>query len=856
MTSPHSGSGAPWRLAARIARRDTQRRKGRTLLVVLLVATPVFGMAVASVAYRTAKAPGRSYAQKYGNSDIAFDGAAPSLPAGSRALRFRSATLPISTRDVDPTRLGPVQFGPFDFKAPELFGRDATLMDLNADDPLARGIVDVQHGRAPHPGEVLLSDNLARALHVRIGDTLTLHGPPLRARVAGIGRLGTDYSQPLLLAPGYPWRALERFNVDHGTTTTLVDLPPGSSARPFAASAGAHAPTSRDMRPASQGALIWGWVAGALLLAAVSTIIVAAFATSAGRQLVTIGQLGAAGANERVIRRTLTLQGSWTGLAGSIVGVGAALGVLTWGRSWIESSILHRAFGHYVISIGDLAIVIGTGVAAATIAASLPARTAARLPTLSALAGRRPMRAVPRWVVPVGAAAFFGGLALIVALALAAQAGPTGIAAGLIAAGEIVGGLLLLGAAACLSPWLVARLGWLAARARGSIRLALRGTARVRGRSAAVMTAIAVAGAIAVAVSTTIASAESGTKAAEPPPDMVSISGFPSAVAGNGAPSGSVPAQVLHRAEQLVPGLHMRAVPLSKEFATLLGSGGGFGQGPIALATPEVTRWLGLSASAKRELERVGALQTDSSEATSAPSATIRTPRGVVEFGLSALKSGQAASIETAPIVMTPEKARALGIEFENGDLYLGRSPRSLSERQRSGLYTLESQELGGLQDPYTSPGPAVGVLNAPVDVATALYADSGDPLGVYGFISLAVFGFALIVIAMGLSLSNLEAREEREVLTALGARRRTISAFAGFKAGTLALGGAVLAVPVGFVPVALLFVTLSDRGVTFPTATVLALAVGVPLVAAAIALVGSSVGQRLRPATPNLNRD
>ena len=47
-----------WRLASRLARREVRRRPGRTLLVVFLIAVPVFGMTVGSVLVRTAAAGG------------------------------------------------------------------------------------------------------------------------------------------------------------------------------------------------------------------------------------------------------------------------------------------------------------------------------------------------------------------------------------------------------------------------------------------------------------------------------------------------------------------------------------------------------------------------------------------------------------------------------------------------------------------------------------------------------------------------------------------------------------------------------------------------------------------------------
>jgi hypothetical protein len=45
-----------WRLASRLAQREVRRRPGRTLLVVFLIAIPVFGMTVGSVLVRTSHA--------------------------------------------------------------------------------------------------------------------------------------------------------------------------------------------------------------------------------------------------------------------------------------------------------------------------------------------------------------------------------------------------------------------------------------------------------------------------------------------------------------------------------------------------------------------------------------------------------------------------------------------------------------------------------------------------------------------------------------------------------------------------------------------------------------------------------
>jgi putative ABC transport system permease protein len=120
-------------------------------------------------------------------------------------------------------------------------------------------------------------------------------------------------------------------------------------------------------------------VAGALALAAVGVIIAAAFASSARRQLTTIGQLAANGAPERLVRGTLAFQGAWTGLIGSVVGITIALVALPLSRSLVEHSSPDGSARGTSTSLA-LAVICLTGVAAATIAATIPARSAARIP--------------------------------------------------------------------------------------------------------------------------------------------------------------------------------------------------------------------------------------------------------------------------------------------------------------------------------------------------------------------------------------------------------------------------------------------------------------------------------------------
>jgi hypothetical protein len=162
-------------------------------------------------------------------------------------------------------------------------------------------------------------------------------------------------------------------------------------------------------------------------------------------------------------------------------------------------------------ALDEVAGIALLGVVAGTLAALVPALTASRIPTLSALAGRRPerrRRLVSPWV----------GLVLVVlglgALSIASGTSDRDAARG--AATASVGVLLVMAGAAALSPGVVAGLARLSARRGGTVRLAGRSLARSRARSAAVVSTTAVAVAVPVVLMVWGARIESPPNRPEP----------------------------------------------------------------------------------------------------------------------------------------------------------------------------------------------------------------------------------------------------------------------------------------------------------------------------------------------------
>ena len=263
--------------------------------------------------------------------------------------------------------------------------------------------------RASSPARSCCPPRMADDFDVGVGDDLVLERPALSARV--VGEVEPDGLLELLAPAVRPGRAARRTTDDEASAFVLIDLP---AATPVADLVGAPAgrprqhpgagPPAVDRTRDDDGAeaVRWSLVIGALVLTVVGIVISAAFAVGARRQLVTLGQLSASGASPATVRTALVLQGTVTGLVGAAIGLALA-GVLLLARPAAGRAAARPAAstatpsGPSRWSRSSL-----IGIAAATLAALIPARTAARIPTLAALAGRRPLAPVSRRLVAVG----------------------------------------------------------------------------------------------------------------------------------------------------------------------------------------------------------------------------------------------------------------------------------------------------------------------------------------------------------------------------------------------------------------------------------------------------------------------
>jgi hypothetical protein len=197
------------------------------------------------------------------------------------------------------------------------------------------------------------------------------------------------------------------------------------------------------------------------------------------------------------------------------------------------------------------------------------------------------------------------------------------------------------------------------------------------------------------------------------------------------------------------------------------------------------------------------------------------------------------------PFAITPAKAQALGLQVvESG--FVATTPAPLARAQLRNLDLLQV-ELYGDADAFTP----TNVNQVGVGLA---YPNSPNVLPT-GWIRFAVVSFALLltllIVAIGLSLSATESRDERDVLASIGAKPSAMRRVAGLKASWLALAGGVLAVPTGYLPVwAVLITNRTDMsvGAPFPWWIAGGVVIAIPLIAGLGAWLASSIAQAVRP--------
>lgn len=887
MSSTVTGWSAT-RLAARIARREARRRPWRSVLVIVLITLPVAGMTAATTLFATsARSSDEVWSMENGDADFRIDAWAQTPESLATKINEITATLlPGSESNV--TIGGNARF------RSETARGFATINTTGADARARAASERLIGGHYPTDTDpanaIALTKALADEFDVAVGDILTLTRPALELPVVGVFHrrdclscenvVVRDAAHPLIASPNglsatFTVRlpaALRSANVPLDTLTSddaalfnqdvqVTGAIDGQQSDPIPAAVQLSPTTMRRIQsnptfgsgfgftgaPEDDDTSGIGWsiVVGSIVLAAVGIVIATAFAIGARAQLTMLGQLSANGATESVRHRVLTLQGTVAGLCGAALGIVlGAVGVIV-NQGSIEA-VLDREISGYTWSIGSLVAIAIVGTLGATIAALVPARTAAKIPTLAALSGRRPQTAVPPALAWRGIGSFVAGVFVLSAIANVESPGNVGPLSPLTLLAIAAGFAILFGATAT-TPAMIALLEPLAMRTKGATRTALRSLTRNRGRSGAIVAAVAAVGALAIGGSTaarTTTTFDSLTSYAQTTPGVVVLSRYDAnhsgAALGGAPPTADEVAMVKAALPQTT------AVPSSwvdQSFGLgVAPSSTNMDLNPAVIVDEQIAASLRLDSSIIDDLRQDGiavavdGLDEDNAkrfvtfESGEAMPITVRFSRFNLSYGTQVFVTDAFATANR----LTSRPGPTLLIDpdgsLDDDDTFdLGFVEESLHVPDADGSTLWVSYTYGSGEPDVITRDPIEEILTG---------------------VSIVL---ALIVLAIGLALAGADAKDERTTLTIIGARPSMLARATADRAWILAVLGFALAIPVGFIPVAAVVRVASDdtsRAVGFPTRVALVLVVATPVVVWLLTRIVSGVNARVRHTT------
>lgn len=834
-----AGSGwASWRLALRIARREAGRNRGRSLLIVAMIALPVLGLSAADVVIRTADLdPAENARRELGTADLSvqlvaqgpisqeagkffaysFDGepaygdAEPELPAGSSLSPVEDGTVTVRTVAGE---------------------RSALVRTLDATSPLTVGLTHVLEGRLPGSnGEVAISPALSERTDAGTGDRLWL-ADGTAYDVVGLAVDPDNTGEDTVVAPpgSVPFTVYSEgpatppvflVGVPAGTDTEALrlDLNQAGYAVQLREWILDPPPTYQDPR---QTELLIGLTTVTVGLALLQVVLLAgaAFAVGARRQRRALGLFAATGGSPKDVGRTVLAGGLVLGAVAAVVGVALGL-LLAWPLRLVIEGQLGTLYGDWQIRWLELAAVAVLGVLTGLLSALLPARTAARQDPLRALTQRPdPPRSGLR-LTTAGLALAALGLTVTVFGSSRSPVSYTLILGGAIA--------VELGFVLC-APALVGAAGRLAGRFPVPLRMALRDASRHRNRSGPAVAAVMAALAGCVAVSIFYVSQEAQaerdyTPSARPGQIVVNPSNFT-------AETRRLPPDIERAVAEAVPdgqlvswhvvGPACEQDPCDGYLQPVEGSGTSLGYVQLAIGGPEVLRAAygsvdpvaeralaegrvvvlgeGFVAEDRLRFELVGSGAAPVTEVREVPALALPDP-GAYQYALG---------------LMSPETAADLGLQPAYSATYVLDMPRPPTDDELDKLTELSADGSAfyfDVERGYTSPA---------------------------GPILLALLGASVVVVlgatAISTGLAAADGRADLSTLAAVGASPRTRRLLAMSQAAVVAFLGAVLGALAGFVPAAALVQTLGDWPLTIPWLVVGAILVVVPLIAAGFA--------------------
>jgi len=798
---------ASWRVALRAGRRDAFRSKGRSLLIAIMVGTPVLltvmlttlvatndvdqreGLADsmgAAAASATFLGVGGVSQLPDGSSHGVFGKPLDLAPAGQVAALERATHAKIVA--VDRTTGTSIVIGARGYRA------DVTALDPSAS--VTRGMYTVQRGRVPRAaGEVMVTKALADH-GATIGKTVEI-GDGKASQVVGIGRLssvirGGNPSGALVMPGSTPAGGETSYLIDRSAPVTWRDVRTLNAAGFLVVSRHVldHPPARSELGPAKQfgdsaddgtrsvmAVIVTAIVLEVILLAG------PAFAVGVRRQRRDLALLAATGATPEQIRRVVLGQALVLGALSCVVGavIGLALSVVT---VWLLPSMIPSvAFGPFEVRWLYVAAAVVLGSIAALAAAFVPAHQAAAQQVAAVLAGRRGTVRSSRGWPALGVVLIVAGLTMCFTLGIQ-PGGETAVAASIIA---IVLGTVLL------TPLLIGAVARVGAVLPLPLRLAIRDTARQRARSAPAIAAI-----------------------------MASVAGITTIAIGSASDFEQSRQQYVYES---APG--RMVVTVDPERADQMLDVASSASGGLAFTTIGTAGIQAMDDSGVGVTVEPPAGYSGPSELMVADAATLRA-WGVRldEQSVRALERGQmivshrgiAKGGEATLDVSQGEKTRRVRVPAVVGDLGTGHVPQGLEPT--IGLGVISPAAMREHHLPWQTvraisakgaPVPSKAVEDTVNAALSGLSVDFGSARVERGFQEkytlpfLALLGLGALAVligtmtATGLALSD--ARPDFSTLAAVGAAPRTRRLVAGAQAIVLASLGTVLGIAVGFAP-------------------------------------------------------
>lgn len=545
-----------WRAAIRIARRDAWRFKGRSFLVLAMLALPILGVSAADLTLRSADlSTAQQLDRELGRADARLDdpglGGAPMLQ-DAKGGNYQ----PVKDYDDEPWPEGEMDLatalpaGAKSLADSEGTARlktthgllSASVRELKAADPMAEGIMVLDRGRFPKkPDEVAATTAFLESSGLHVGSELTARGLDATYRIVGAYELpdhlndnqvnalpgalltpldkalaaaeqpGTDATTTLLTdvpgGAGFTWNMVKEANAKGATVasrTVTLNPPPDSDVPLYQKEDWSNGSGGDSSTNATQLAII-STVVGLMMLE-ICLLAGPAFAVGARRSRRQLGLVGANGGDRHHIRAIVLSGGLVIGVVAAVVGTVLGVG-LTFALQPVLESVLGQRFGSFDVRPLELLGIALLAVVTGLLAAIVPAVTASRQTVVASLTGRRGIRKANR-ILPV-----LGLTAVVLGAGIALYGSTVSDQAIIVGGGSA---LAELGVVA-LTPTLVGLFGRIGRWLPLSPRLALRDAVRNRGRTAPAVAAVLAAVAGTVAVATYTASSDAQAEAGYEP---------------------------------------------------------------------------------------------------------------------------------------------------------------------------------------------------------------------------------------------------------------------------------------------------------------------------------------------------